>query len=306
MVFENLFWRLGTIYALILLGSVLKKFVKGIDSLTNVISSTLINFFVPIVVFSSITQLGQNIGDQRLAFFSVLIFILSSVLAYFFSRFLSGPHVVGPFVLSIINLNSIYLPFPIVHAVYGNEGLLYSTFFFFIANIFTVFYVYPLYSYYSLLEKKSGAVIKKVLFFPPFLASIGGFLFLGFGVVLPNAFTLFTDFLSQLTTYIALLFVGLNISLKWKGWLSKSTVGVMAIRLLIVPLIIFFCLKFLRYDEVWSKVIIIFSGMPPAVNNIIFAHHFGLNEQFMAKIVAEVTTAALLLLPFLLTLGNSL
>jgi len=65
-------------------------------------------------------------------------------------------------------------------------------------------------------------------------------------------------------------------------------------------------MKILGLNEVWSKVIIIQSGMPPGVNNIILADYFRLNKKFMATIVTEVTTLALLMLPVLIQIGESL
>lgn len=155
MIFGNVLLLLGIIYALILTGMVLKLLIKGVDALTRTLSILLINFLLPVVVFTSITQFNEAVGDLRIFTFSASIFLLSSVVAYLFLRLLKHRgRTVGPFILASVNPNGLYLPFPIVYALHSAEGLSYSTLFLLTANIATVFYVYPLYSYYSSSEQR--------------------------------------------------------------------------------------------------------------------------------------------------------
>jgi predicted permease len=110
------------------------------------------------------------------------------------------------------------------------------------------------------------------------------------------------SYVGQVTTYLALLFVGLNVSLEGKRWFSKPILGVATVRLLALPMALFGLMKCLGLKEVWTEVIIIHSGMPPAVNNIILADYFGLDKKLMATIVTETTALALLALPLLICL----
>ena len=86
----------------------------------------------------------------------------------------------------------------------------------------------------------------------------------------------------------------------------KISIGCGECQVLIVPLVLFGLMQYLGLIGVWGSVILIHSGMPPAVNNIILADHFRLDKKLMAKIVTEVTALSLLTLPLLLYLGNSL
>lgn len=307
MIFEDLLLRLGIIYGLILVGVVLKRSVKDVDALTRMLSALLVNLLFPIVVFISITQFTEAIRDLRISLFSASIYLFSSVLAYVVLRMLGQRgKAVGPFVLASILLNGFYLPFPIVYALYGVEGTSYSTIHLLIANVVTAFYVYPLYSYYSSVNQKRSKLVRKVLLFPPFVASILGFLCLGLGFTFPKWLVQPGSYFGQLTTYLALIFVGLNISLEGKNWFSKPTIAVAIIRLLALPLIIFGLMKSLGLKEVWSMAIIIYAGMPPAINNIILADHFGLDKKLMATIVTVATVLTLLTLPMLIYLGGCL
>lgn len=308
MIFSNFLLRLGIIYALILTGVSLKLLIKSVDALTRTLSILLINFLLPVAVFASITQLGEVIYDPIISIFSVSIFPLSSVVAYLFLRTLKQKgRLVGPFILASANPNAFLLPFPIIYALHETEGLPYSTLFLLIANIATVFYIYPLCSYYSSRDRrKSMTLIKRILLFPPFVTSVLGFVFLGFGITFPQRLVQPASYFGQLTTYLSLLFVGLNISLEGSSWFSKPVLGVATVRLLASPLIIFGLIKSLGLKEVWSEVILIHSGMPPAVMNIILADHFGLGKKLMATIVTEVTALTLLTLPLLIYLGRCL
>lgn len=307
MIFEDLFLRLGIIYGLILIGLALKRSVRDVNALTRTLSVLLVNLLFPMVVFISITQFTEAIRDFRISLFSVSIYLLSSVLAYIVLRVLGQRgKAVGPFILASILPNGFYLPFPIAYALHGVEGTSYSTIHLLIASIVTAFYVYPLYSYYSSVSQKRVKLIRRVLLFPPFMASVLGFLCLSLGFTFPEWFAQPGSYFGQLTTYLALIFVGLNIDLEGDNWFSKPTLAVVVLRLLALPLIMFGLMKYLGLKEVWSMVIIIYAGMPPAVNNIILADHFGLNKKLMATIVTVTTVLTLLTLPLLIYLGECL
>lgn len=305
---DNLFLRLGIIYALILTGVVFKRLIKEVDSLIKNISFLLSNLLMPVAVFTSITQFSEAFNDFRIPLFSVFIFFLSFIVAFFVFKIIKRKGgSVGPFILASVNPNGFFLPFPIVLALYNVEGISYSTVYFFIANFVNAFCIYPLYSYYSnIYQKKGFSFIRSILFFPPFIASVLGFVFLSSGFLLPERLVQPAFYFGRLTTYLALLFVGLNINLEVKDWFSRPIFGVGIVRLLLSPLLVYSLIKFLGFKEVWSQVIIIHSGMPPAVNNIILADYFGLDRKLMAKIVTELTALTLLTLPLLIYLGESL
>jgi len=304
----DLFLRLGIIYALILIGVILKRSTELAKVLTKAISIFLIYFSLPVVIFTSIAQFSEAFSDLRILIFSASIFFISSIVAYILFRILKERGTdSAPFVLTSINPNGFYLPFPIVYALYDMKGLTYSSVYLLTANIINASYIYPLYSYYSNSDKrKSVALTRKILLFPPFLASILGFVFLGLGLPFPEQLTQPISYFGQFTTYVALLFVGLSTGILREGWFSKSTLGVVSIRLVMVPLMLFGLMKFLGLREIWSQVIIIHSGMPPAVNNIILADHFNLDRKRVAAIVTEATALSLLTLPLLLYLVNNL
>jgi predicted permease len=274
----------------------------------NSISVFLVYFGVPVVIFASIARFSEVFSDLRILVLSFSIFFFSSIAAFILFKFLNDRIIdARPFILSSINPNGFYLPFPIIYALFGGEGLIYSTIYLLVANVVNAFYIYPLYSYYSSSGKSNIVTFSKgILLFPPFLASILGFVFLSSGITFPEQIILPISYLGQFTTYVALLFVGLNIDLRGESWFSRSTLAVAGVRLFIVPLILFGLMKYLGLIGTWSFVILIHSGMPPAVNNIILADHFRLDKKLMAKIVTEVTTLSLLTLPLLLYLGNSL
>ena len=300
-------FKLGIMYALILVGIVIRRRVKGIDGFTKVISKLLINVLVPVVIFSSTMQFSITLIDVRIILFSCSIFFFSSVLAYVFLRILRlKGDAVGPFVLNSVNANQLYLPLPIIFALYGSVGLAYSTLFLFIFNVATTFYFIPLYSYYSSERRKKGTFLLRFLLFPPFIASVLGLISLSLSYTFPQQVVQPASYIGQLTTYLALLFVGLNIKLERGNWLSRPVLGVSAIRLLILPLLIFGLLKSLGLIEIWGSILIIHAGMPPAVNNIIFTDYYGLDKKLTATIVAETTLFTLLTLPLLIFLGESI
>ena len=79
----------------------------------------LINFLVPVVVFTSITQFSEAVSDTKVFIFSASIFLFSFIISILFSKGLKlGEGRAGPFILASVNPNGFYLPFPIVYALY--------------------------------------------------------------------------------------------------------------------------------------------------------------------------------------------
>ncbi len=305
---EDLFSRLAIMYAIILSGIVMRRLAsKRIDAPAKMLSRLLISILVPLVIFSSTVQFSITLMDSRLILLSSSVFLFSSILAYVFMRMLRlRGGAVGPFVLNSINANELYLPLPIVYALYSTTGMAYSTLFLLIFNMATALYFIPLYSYYSDVPREKGAFLKSVFLFPPFVASIIGLALLGLGFTMPTPLVQPMSYISQATTYLALLFVGINIRLEGNNWLSKPILGVAGIRLILSPLIIFGLLKLLNLSELWGAILIIHAGMPPAVNNILFTDYFNLDRKLTATIVAETTVLTLATLPMLIFLGGIL
>jgi predicted permease len=304
---DDLSSRLLIMYSLIVAGIAIRLLFRHIDGLVKVLSSLLNYVMVPAVVFFSTVQFIAALIDLKIILFSASIFFFSSIVAYTFLKVLRlKPTEAGPFILNSLNPNEIYLALPIVYALYGSVGLGYSTVFLMVYNILGAFYFIPLYAYYANMSLDRGIIITGLLLFPPFISQILGLIFLGLGLTLPQLAVQPAAYISQATTYLALVFIGLNLKLKGNTWLSKPVLTVSAIRLIIIPLIMFGLLRYASLNEVWCAIIIIHAGMPPAVNNIIYTFHYNLDIKLTATIVAESTFLTLFTLPIIMFLGRAL
>lgn len=132
--------------------------------------------------------------------------------------------------------------------------------------------------------------------FPPFLAIILTLVLLGLNIQFPADVALILSYNSPLTTYLALVSVGLGVGVRFSLWDIRTALNVIVIRQLIIPLIIFPFILISTLSQVPIQVLILESLMPPAVLTVVYASGFNLDVEIAAT---TVTVGTLLLLPLI-------
>jgi len=201
----------------------------------------------------------------------------------------------GTIVFNSTFFNSIFLPFPLIYAFYGDLSIaiLFSLPVMIIHNTLGIFMA----SYWG-----HGKVERKVLVsaitFPPMLAFL-------IGVIARPIFASFvsTQFfewlhdLGLLTVYLSLINVGLSIPLSRESLLvfrNRVTGFITLNRFLISPIIALILMAILEPAEISRNTILIMSFMPPAFTNLVMSSRFGLDTS---------ATSQSIFLPSLISVG---
>jgi len=132
--------------------------------------------------------------------------------------------------------------------------------------------------------------------FPPFLAIVVTLVLLGLNVQLQDDIALILSYNSPLTTYLALVSVGLGVGVRFSLWNIRTALNVIVVRQLVIPLIIFPLILISTLSQVPVQVLILESLMPPAVLTVVYASGFNLDVEIAAT---TVTVGTLLLLPLI-------
>jgi len=212
--------------------------------------------------------------------------------------------------------NTLLFPFPIILAILGTSAIFYAAIYVFttmvLRNTFGVMIGIWLKvdetNHNTNIQDKGEIAqlnIKKLLLdilkFPPFLATILGFV-LHF-LIGPQAMRAIPgmDMAKTIALYGSLLLVGLsfqNISqLHPRNFYSQITLRVSTTRFLISPVFVLIVLLLLEAPSIIAIPVLIQSMAPPAVSNIVYGKFFNLSESDMGQLITTLTLLALIILP---------
>jgi malate permease and related proteins len=203
--------------------------------------------------------------------------------------------------------NLVYLGFPLIYAVYGEEGLLYASMFQVVSNIFmwTAGII--------IINQGNGSSIRQNLKYvmnPNTIAVVIGFTLFLFSVRLPKFILIPLGGLGDSNSYLSMLYIGtILFYTNIKGMFNNKIVYILSLnKLLMIPatiLIIFRLMNFLlpvKIDPIVIAVLILQAAMPCMVNIVIMAKIFGANDELATANVFISTLFSILTLPLILLL----
>jgi predicted permease len=203
--------------------------------------------------------------------------------------------------------NIVYLGFPLIYALYAEEGLLYAGMFQFASNmmIWTVGVV--------LLNQGKGLSFRQnvshILNINTFAVIVGFLMFLA-SLKLPFVMMKALGGLGDSTPYLSMLYVGSMIYFTpLKGFLNRREIYIFTInKLILMPvillLILYGIITFIPggIDYKVMASLVLLSSMPGMANVVIMAKIFGADDKLATANVAVSTIASIATLPLILYL----
>jgi predicted permease len=203
--------------------------------------------------------------------------------------------------------NIIFLGFPLISALYGEEGLLYAGMFQVVSNMFmwTIGVV--------ILNQGNNTSLKKNLLHilnPNTIAVVIGFTMFLFSVKLPQFLLKPLGGLGDSNTYLSIVYIGSVLYFTSVRVLFNNKIAYLLSvnRLLIVPalmLSVFIAINSLlpvKIDNLVISVLILQSAMPAMVNIVIMAKIFGADDNLATANVFISTLLCIITLPLVLLL----
>lgn len=212
-------------------------------------------------------------------------------------------------VLNAAFMNVTYLGLPIVYALVGWKGLGPASLYAMAIGIPHLIFGVAFAGSGRKKRVSPGLILEKVVTFPAAFALIVALLFVGFEVPVPSLIlNTFDNYLAWPFFALMLLLIGYHIPLvnpRKYAW-ALTTVG--TIRLLICPLVTYFFISLLGLSiaaDFSPKPALIQAIMPPAVFNMILAHHFRLDLKLYGAIVFYLTFVSIFVaLPLMMLLAG--
>ena len=304
MYFETLIKTLLTFFLLVLFGFFIKKINLVSDKTADELSDVLLKIILPSSIIASGFE-GKN-SDIKSVWLSLVIISICYVFFFVFSfivfRGIIKDKVKRNLAINMsVFANTGFIGFPLVNAIFGSGGMIYAVVYNLLYNIFMYTIGIRLFGD----EKGRKLDIKAIILNPLTIASLFALVLFflpldGGGVV--------EDFLSTIggmSGPLSMMLVGSwLIGVDLKSVLKKPLCYLVSLmRLLILPLFVFFVLTFLGTDEIMKNTITLISAIPVGTLNVIFAKKYGgdavfANETMIQTLVFSVVTIPLIVLLF--------
>jgi len=253
----------------------------------------LIYFTLPILLFvQGLTFEGLHVGSTM----GVALLYLSLCFIVSFLDTLSLTKVErGTTIFNSTFLNSMFMPFPIIYALYGDisAAVIISIPIMVIHNSLGTM----LASYFG--RGKGGfSMISNAVKFPPLIAFVVGFLLRPFSGTI-TSFSVFNPIqnIGLLTIYLSLIFAGIYLPISKNSFkINNRGTGLTVVnRAIISPLIMALIIVGFGLGGLLARTLFIMSLMPPAFTNIIIVSRFSLDRKATSHSIFLLTFLSLAL-----------
>lgn len=287
------------LFMLILIGVILKCKNILTDAGQKTLSNLVINIVLPCNIIESF--LGDyDISESFLK--TCIIALLISAGIQVFSTFI-GKYVFGKFPTKKRNIfcyglivsNSSYIGIPVVDAIYGNLGVLYTSLFQIPVRL--TMWTAGL-ALFTDVNKKDA--YKKLIKHPCIIAIFIGVALMLLPVSLPTFIDNTLNSISKCTTPLSMIAIGAMFAdSKLKQLLDPSILYYCLIRLIAYPLLVLGMLKLLQIDALLTGVTTLLTAMPMAGTTAILADKYDYEPEFASQVIFVSTLLSIVTLPFL-------
>lgn len=292
-----------------------KKLFETPNSRSTV--SKLVTASLPFFLFYSVISKFSQEGLMNLLkfagvpFLTVAINFLISIL--FIKMGLVRPHLKGTFIAAFSAATVLFVGVPLITTMYGTEGIPYLLVYFFANCVFI--WTIGLFNIQLDGARKGGGVTPrlvsakslKMLLSPPLMGFLLGLVVVLLTIPIPNFIVVSTKYISQLTTPLALIFVGITVYFIGFHKLKKMPREVWLVLLscfVIRPVVMYLCTIPLDMDILMRKCFILGSALPVSSVIAVLSKSYGGDEEFASEAIGASTVAMIAFLPALLIAVN--
>jgi malate permease and related proteins len=295
---------------LVLIGVIASK-VKVITPVSkDFLAKIIFNISLPAMVFTNFTKI--SVTDRLLA--NSLLFLVLSFIVLMIMLFVGWltAHILklkggasGIFRIHSMLGNIMYLGFPVISALFGNEGLLYASIFALVSNIlmWTV-------GVMTISSGHEGSFLKGMrhILNPNSIAVVAGFVLFLLSVRLPKVVLDPLTGLGAANTYLSMLYIGSVIFFASIRSMTRNfSIYMLSLnKLLIVPLLILALFLLIgpllpvKIDPMVISVLVMQAAMPCMVNVVILVNYLGEDDSVATANVFLSTVLSIVTLPLIL------
>lgn len=289
-------------YGFIILGYLTARLSGKGEFLNKHLNSLLINILVPIlVIYTLLTASPDTVSEiPMIILFAILIQVIGPALMYLRLRFGEYDSATkGVFYICVTFNNALFIPLPIAVLFLGAGAVSIVIIFSLTQMILLVTVGSFMGAAFSEQDASWNDVIQQAIKFPPFLAALIAILLFFLSIQIPGIIATPLSYVGPVTTYLALISVGLNLGIRFTLLDVRSAMNVIGIRQFLAPLLILPVVVVSGLSSIPASIVLLEALMPPAVLTVVYATSFGLDAERAATIVTIGTLLLLPLVPFL-------
>ncbi len=293
------------LFILIAAGVLLKKVRMINGDNKRFLSDLLIKFVVPCMILNSYMGSYEDkiLGNiDRSFLYSVVLCTLGIVISIIAAHFVKGENR-GIFKFACSFSNAAYMGFPLIRALFGDEGILYASAYVTVFNIllWTVGCVF----FADRMPVKK--LIRNLITCPPIIAVAVGLIIYFFRIPVTDIIAESIANVGAMTTPLSMIITG--VTMAETGFLSlfrkKNLCVAIVVRLFLIPLVCLGVFKLFHITGMTAMVTLILEACPAASITTLFAIQHNKDEQYAASVVVISTLLSIITLPgyaYLLTL----
>jgi predicted permease len=276
------------IFFFLALGLVLQRVKRFPSNVYKVLNKIVIYFCLPAITLYHIPKIKWS--NELL--FPIGAGWITFILAFFFFHFLGkrlgwSNKLIGCLILTAGLSNSSFLGYPIIEALFGKKGLETAVLVdqpgtFVVVSTLGVFVA----AFYSKGSPDTFSIIKKIIFFPPFITFVVACLMNVFQYDLDLNVQFALLKIGSLVTPLALLSVGLQLTFDRKSRHWRFLRLGLFFKLILVPFIILvlYVFVFNQHSEA-IKITVMETAMAPMITGAILASTYGLKPKLSSMMI---------------------
>lgn len=298
----------------VLIGSIAARFKVLTHDSKDMLSKVIFNISLPLMLFTNFLRLETN---PRLLSNSIVVLSASGFVIFFMLLIgwlttrvvkMSGSEA-SVFKAHSMFGNIIFLGFPLIKSLFGEEGLLYASMFQLVSNIimWTAGVIVLSHDKGTPWQKSLTKILN-----PNTIATLAGLAFFIFSIKVPEIIINPLASLGSTNTWLSMLYIGVMLAFSdVRGLIGKKIIYILSFnRLVLVPLLLvaIFVLTALLTgnapDKMVSSVIILEASMPCMASIVIMAKEMGADDSLAVANVFVSTILSIITLPLLLIAIN--
>ncbi|MDO4378850.1 MAG: AEC family transporter [Erysipelotrichia bacterium] len=297
-----MFWKMMNLQLelliVLIIGFVIKKRKIITSEQQKGLSEILINVILPATIIKSFlfneTVLKDVFTDGLIMILICLSIqvILLIVSPFILKRFEKDKSHVMEYGLLVSN--SAFIGIPVIEYIYGSQAVMYASIYL-IPMRFTM-WTLGLSLFTGSVDLKSS--IKKTLRHPCIVSVFIGLLIMVFNIKFPLAITDTISLISKSSNCISMLAIGAILAdCDWHNLFDFPTVVFTLLRLIVLPLTVYFVLKSLNIDSLLISISVLLTAMPCGCTCAILAQKYNYDYKFAAKLVLVTSLLSVITIP---------
>lgn len=263
----------------------------------KLLSDILIKFVVPCMIINSYMgkfndEVLDNIGKSFI--YSIILCVIGIVISLAVSFVVSDEHK-GIFRFACSFSNAAYMGFPLIRALFGEEGILYASSYVTVFNILLWSVGYVFFADKMPIKK----LLKNLITCPSIIAVVVGLIIYLFKIPVTNIIADPISSVGAMTTPISMIVTGVAMGEAGivKLIKQKHLLYGLCIRLILIPMVSLLVFYILNISGIVATITLILEACPCAAITTMFAIQYGHDQKYAAALVVISTICSIVTLP---------